>query len=247
MHLLRNVALALSVWPAVAARTVSVACAQGAPAQPAAPPGAVVDSRPTVAVMYFSNGALFRHADYEPLSRGIADMLITGLAANERIRVVERSQIQRLLDEGTFGTSYRVDKETAIRLGRIVGAQHMIFGGFIIEDGDRMRVDARAVNVETSEVEYVESVTDKASKLFELVPMLAARMNRGMHLPPMPPRPPATARPRAQRWYALYLRAVVAEDQRDVAEAIALYKQVLEDFPGYEPALQNLQRLTRTP
>lgn len=230
--------IAAAAWAIAAASTLG---AQAAPA-----PAAAQDSRPTVAVMYFSNGALLRRSDYESLSKGIADMLITGLSTNDRIRVVERDQLQRILDEGTLGTSYRVDPETAVRLGRILGAHHMVFGGFIIEDGGRMRIDARAVNVETSEIEYVESVTSKTSKLFETVDDLASRINKGMKLPPMPPRPklPENARPRAERWAVLYSRALVMEDEKNIPEAIALYRKVLEDFPGYEPAQRGLKRLT---
>src|SRR5262249_1434001 len=50
------------------------------------------DARPTVAVLYFDNGAIGRAADYEPLRKGMADMLITELSRNQNLRVVERDQ-----------------------------------------------------------------------------------------------------------------------------------------------------------
>src|SRR5687768_17283149 len=59
--------------------------------------GAERDTRPTVAVMYFTNAALVRNDEYAPLSKGIAEMLITELAGNRSIRVVERDQLQKLL------------------------------------------------------------------------------------------------------------------------------------------------------
>ena len=46
------------------------------------------DNRPTVAVLYFTNSALTRHEEYQPLSKGIADMLITELSASPAIQVV---------------------------------------------------------------------------------------------------------------------------------------------------------------
>ena len=57
------------------------------------------DRRPTVAVMYFDNGALTNSLDYAPLSKGLADMLVVSLTTNCGIRVVEREQLQRLLTE----------------------------------------------------------------------------------------------------------------------------------------------------
>ena len=72
------------------------------------------DVRPTVAVMYFNNGAVGQQAEFEPLSKGLADMLITQLAANAGIRVVERDQLQQLLQEQNLAKDGRVDAQTAV-------------------------------------------------------------------------------------------------------------------------------------
>src|SRR5215210_8284707 len=78
------------------------------------------DNRATVAVMYFTNSALVNHAEYEPLSKGIAEMLITELAASPALQVVERDRLQKLLEEQNLAESGKVDKETAVALGRIL-------------------------------------------------------------------------------------------------------------------------------
>ena len=68
------------------------------------------DMRPTVAVMYFNNGALgVRNSELEPLSKGIADMMIGQLAVNSAIRVVERDQLQALLSEQKLSAEGKVD------------------------------------------------------------------------------------------------------------------------------------------
>ncbi|MDQ8159038.1 MAG: CsgG/HfaB family protein, partial [Gemmatimonadota bacterium] len=79
-------------------------------------------SRPTVAVLYFTNGAISNNADYAPLSKGLAEMMITELSANTNIRVVERDRLQALLEEQNLGASGRVEKETAAKLGKTLGA-----------------------------------------------------------------------------------------------------------------------------
>jgi TolB-like protein len=203
------------------------------------------DTRPTVAVMYFTNGAMERRADYEPFTRGIANMLMTGLGANTGIRLVERDQLQKVLDEGTLGRSGRVDAETAVQVGKIVNAHHMIFGGFIIEPGGRIRIDARAVDVTTSEIEHVDLVEGKTTNMFALIDQLATKLNQGMHLPPMPvrPRDPEALKPRPEKWLVLYSRAMLAEDRHQDAEAVALYRQVLDEAPGFAPATESLKRL----
>jgi curli biogenesis system outer membrane secretion channel CsgG len=195
------------------------------------------EGKPTVAVMYFNNGALSQHDDYEPLRKGIADVLITELAANDSIRVVERDQLQKLLEEQDLATSGRVDEATAVKVGKLLGAQHMIFGGFVIDMKGRMRLDARAVNVETSEIEYVSTVSDKADDVLALIAKLAAQLNDGMKLPG--PRGAAAAassssksNPAALKSLILYARAVGAQDARDNKQAATLYQKFLDSSPS---------------
>src|SRR5262245_31913652 len=69
------------------------------------------DARPTVAVLYFTNGSLQRNADYAALSKGIATILITDLASNSKVRVVEREQLQSVLEEQNLASAGRVDNE----------------------------------------------------------------------------------------------------------------------------------------
>jgi TolB-like protein len=237
---------------AIAAAVALLAAAADVRAQ--AP--AQTDVRPTVAVMYFDNGALVDHASYEPLGRGVADMLITELAANPAVRVVEREHLQKLLEEQSLGASGRVDRETAVRMGKVLGAHHIILGGFVVDPKGRMRLDARAVKTETSEVEYVETVTDKSDNLLGMVSDLAAKMNKGMRLPPMPTRstadgarvtPAGAPRGAPGQFSALMLfsRALEEEDRGNIPQAIALYRATLAKLPTYEPAQRKLSRLQR--
>lgn len=206
------------------------------------------DTRPTVAVMYFDNGALVQHADYDPFSKGIADMLITSLAQNDRIRVVERDQLQQLLKEQNLATTTHVDPATAARIGKLLGARHMIFGGFVIDMHQNMRLDARAVNTETSQIEHVETVSDKADNLLPMVNQLADKLNTGLKLPQITASrtsPPASnsetapvkssngASAPVHRWQALleYSRALVEEDNGHATEAVSLYRQFLDATP----------------
>jgi TolB-like protein len=208
------------------------------------------DPTPTVAVMYFSNGAIgAAHQELAPLSRGIADLLITELSGNPGIRVVERDQLQRLLDEQSLSAGDRVSQETAVRMGQVLGAHHMLFGGFVTDGRGTMRIDVRAVHVETSRVVHVESVRGKQEELMALISELATRLNRGLKLPDMP-RGVREARMEQSRRVPfqatmLYSRALVAKDGGDDSQAIQLLTRSLEQFPGYEPARKELARLRR--
>jgi TolB-like protein len=209
----------------------------GGAASPVSAQGAAGDTRPTVAIMpYFNNGSVLNHADYDALGKGIADVLITELAGNSALRVIERDNVQKVLDEQNLGASPRIDKETAARVGRIVGVHHMIFGGFIIDPKGVMRLDVRSVDVETSVVEHVETVTDKSENLLAILTTLADKLNKGLKLPPMPGavRPavaPEATKPGRWRNLILYARAEDANDKKQPAQALALYKDFLDKTP----------------
>jgi curli biogenesis system outer membrane secretion channel CsgG len=65
--------------------------------------------------------------------------------------VVERERLLLALEELRLGTSALADESTGLRLGRLVGARLMVFGGYqVIED--KMRLDLRVVEVETGRV-----------------------------------------------------------------------------------------------
>jgi TolB-like protein len=207
------------------------------------------DRRPTVAVMYFDNGALTNRTDFAPLSKGIADMMVVSLRANCRIRVVEREQLQRLLAEQNIPAD-RIDAATRVRIGKLLGAQHMIMGAFVVDPRDQMVITASAVDVETSEHEADVDQRDAAKNLLDMIPALARKLNDAMKLPAMQTPVYEGARPvkRDDELLAirLYSRALEEQDRGNKARAIDLCRAALEKFPSYAPAQQALRKLQAT-
>ena len=224
-----------------------LAVAIGAPLRAQAPQPAAAGA--TVAVMYFTNSALTNHDEFAPLSKGIADMLVTTLAGNPGIRVVERDQLQKVLEELNLSASDRVDKDAAVRLGKILGARHLLMGGFVIDRKESMRIDLRAVNVETSQVEYVESVSGKAENVLALIADLGSKVNAGLKFPPMPARSsqpkPAGDTSAANQYRAFYLvsRSIEEQDKKNFTAAIALLREAIDVYPDYTRAKVRLAML----
>lgn len=204
---------------------------------------------PTVAIMYFNNGSLVDHDDYEPMRKGMADILITEMQSNPRIRVIERDALQKILDEQKLTEDKRTDPATSARIGKLLGAQHMIVGGFFIDRKGRLRLDARSVNVETSAIEHVETTNGKADDVLEVIAELARKLNAGLKLPGRPEgtrdRPPSSSgsTPRAStgvdvassppvspfKAMMTYARALSEDDAHNTRSALALYRQFLSE------------------
>lgn len=243
--------LALSALAACAAKASPNADLQAQPqGQAEAPAQAQPDTRPIVAVMYFTNSALVNNADYQPLSKGVAELLITELSRNGNIRVVERDRLQQLLDEQNLSASGRVDKETAVRVGKLLGAGHMLMGTFVIDTRENMRLDVRAVNTETGEIAYVESIEGKSSKMLSMISDLGVKVNGGLKLPA---RPAGASKfsdaggknPNQFRAMLLLSRAIEEQDRKNVPAAVAFYKQAIEVNPDFERAKVLLATLER--
>ena len=220
--------------------------------------------KPTVAIMAFSNGSFGKDArDYDGLAKGIPAMLITDMQANTNIRVIERDQVQALVDEQKLVTGGQVDQATAVKIGKLLGVHHMIWGTFMTDPKGNFRVDARAVDVETGQIEHVDRVDDKADNIMSSIGALASKLNAGLKLPPMPavrtgsttPTPGATGAQQAgapaaspklpMRVAVMYGKALDAKDHGEKAKAVEYFNAVLKDFPTYEPAIKERAGLSK--
>lgn len=125
----------------------------------------------TIAVLSFKN--LGNSREYDPLQKGLAQMLITDLAKVKKLKVVERLKLQILLEEIKLGSSGVVDAATAPRVGKLIGAKKLVNGAFTDLTDDDFRIDATLTETATSKVLQVDEVTGKLGKLFQMQKDLA--------------------------------------------------------------------------
>jgi hypothetical protein len=88
------------------------------------------------------------------------DHLIDALVEQSRFRLVERDRLDLILQEQQLSRTRMVDKETALRLGRLVAAQG-ILNGNIFETNTGIEIVGRVIDTETSEILVVEDVYDE--------------------------------------------------------------------------------------
>jgi len=127
----------------------------------------------TVAISYFDNTSGLEV--YNPLSKGLADMLITDLSNVKSIQIVEREKLESLLKEIDLGEGKFIDPNTAQKLGKGLGAGYMLTGSYLIM-GETMRIDARLVDVGTGEIAMAEEITGKKNTFFTLEKELANKL-----------------------------------------------------------------------
>jgi TolB-like protein len=209
------------------------------------------DTRPTVAVLPFVNSAIGEaQTELAPLSKGIADLLIIELGQNTGIRLVERENIMNILNEQNLARDGRVDDATAARIGRLLGAKHIITGSFVTDRSGTMVVTLKSIDVETSRISWTHMDRDRTDNFLSLVSKVGQAANRGLNLPALTPQARQTSEARTQtqarvpfRAVMMYSRAISAQDSGNRQEALTLFNQVVSEFPTFEDAKTARDRL----
>ena len=208
------------------------------------------DTRPGIAVLPFNNGGSYGQSkeDFDALERGIAGMMISELAQNPAARLVEREQVQRLVDEQNLGAQGRVDPQSAAKVGKLVGARYIVLGTFIDFYSD-FRVDVRLVNTETGEIVKTESDRMQREHLFDLIRNVATRLMKDANLPAV--QRGASNEQRMNRQVptealTYYSRALLYQDRGQKDKAVEMFNRALVIFPDYAEAQEGLQRAQRS-
>jgi TolB-like protein len=206
-----------------------------------------VDTRPGIAVMPFTNGGSIgpNREDLSGWEVGLQQQMITELSYNPALRLVERGRLRELLDESDLASGGRVDAQSAVQVGRLIGARYMILPTFIDNRGT-MWMSARIVNVETGEtLPRAEQVRGRRDDIFDLVVDLTTRVTRSTRLPAVAGNAQAERRGRAlpPEAMTLYSKALMLEDDGEKDEALELYRMISERFPEMTEAREALRQL----
>ena len=184
-YVARSSRLALSFF--VAAASLHAAHSRVLAQQPSG-----TDRRASVLMLDFTVAALKDAADWAPIGKGIPHMLMTELAANPDIRIIDRERLQTALDEQKLTQAALVDPSTAARVGKIVGARYIVSGSVTVDPAKRLRLDVHGIKVETMVQEYSQKLTGKSDDVLELVAQLGQEMSKKFDPTPFDAPPSAT-------------------------------------------------------
>lgn len=131
----------------------------------------------TVAIMGFTSAAMVKAEQYAALTQGIPVVLGTELVTHPRVRLVEREQLQKVMEELQLAGTDKVDAQTAVRVGKLLNAQYLVMGGFLVDPREEMELTSRVVEVETGEIRSATRVRGKGQNIFELISKLSASLS----------------------------------------------------------------------
>lgn len=147
------------------------------------------DTRPVVVVFTFTNSSIGPgRADFDGIATGVQDLLITDMASNAKIRLVDRSRIAEVLNEQNMAKNGQIDPTTAVRLGKILGAQYAITGGFMATGKGQAVLTGRTIDIETTQIANPEKITGSSDDVLGMIGQLSSRLASNMSLTAKPGR-----------------------------------------------------------
>ncbi len=108
---------------------------------------------PTVAVLDFES-----IGSEEYLGKAVAEIIRTELVGTRNYRVVERSQINRAVEEQELRMSGMIDDQSAVEIGKLLGADLIVVGS-VVRIGNAYTINSRMIDVETGEAQLGRNVT----------------------------------------------------------------------------------------
>ena len=173
----------------------------------AAYPFSVGEEKIVIAVVDFRNTRQDTPQDkkFNYLQETIPEAIITRMSISGRLEIVERARLREALKEMGLGAAGVLDEETAIELGRTVGANAILLGSFVVIDGI-IRLNARLIDVKTSRISKAESVQGGVGQeIFDLMDQIAESMETQLvgetgEIVEYPP-PPNEGRPFYKAWW----------------------------------------------
>lgn len=127
-----------------------------------------------VAVLYFQNQG---NAALEPLKVGLAQMLVTDLKTDSELPIIERAELQAVLDELKLGHEGMTDPASAAHIGKLVGAEYFVMGTYFELFGT-LRIDARVVEVETGRIVFAYGTNSPTSAFLTMEKDVAGELRK---------------------------------------------------------------------
>ena len=178
---------------------------------------------------------------FQPLGRGLAEMVTTDLTHIRRLKLVERVRLQALLDELELAQSDYVDQSTAPRVGRLLGAGRLVSGSYLVTQDEQLRLDLTLASlVDSGEIPDADAQTGALDQLFQLQKELVYRVVDLLDIE-LTDRERAAIEPvptRNLQAFLAYSRGLLEEDRGNFDAASQLYQQAQQLDPTFQAPAQ---------
>jgi len=197
----------------------------------------------SVAILYFFNKTDWSNLDL--LQKGLAIMLMTDLSKVEEIQLIERVKLQALVDELDLGVSGLVEPDNRSRLGKLLGAEHLIGGDILKSKIEEFQLKANLLKVPTEKVFGQPMVDGKLlAELFRMEKDLLFEIIEELKIELSPELEAELRKPGCSLQALLYFfEGIEKSDVEDYEKAAEFYEKALQEDPDCYLVQEALQEL----
>lgn len=187
-------------------------------------------------------------SSFQPLSRGLAELMLTDLAMIRTLRMLERLQVSALLDELKLGQSSRADPTTAARVGRLLRAERMVQGVASIAQNGPVRMSATVVRGDGT-VRSGAQVSGSFKQLLDLQKQLVFGLasDLGIQLTEAEKQRILRQGPKNLAAFLAYSKGLDALDRGDYRAAAGHFSAAVRADPSFQAAAQQQQAAEAAP
>lgn len=120
----------------------------------------------TLAVLYFIN--VMENPEWSSIGKGLAEMMITDLSQVKSLKIIERIQLQKLIEEMQLGMSGMTREETSPRMGKLLKAKTVVNGAFTINDGQNLTINSEPIDVTASQYYQTGEYSGNLDEIFKI-------------------------------------------------------------------------------
>jgi len=198
-----------------------------------------------LAIIYFDNSG--GEPSMDKLKKGLADMLITDLSNVRMLDIVERDKLEAILKEQKLSNSKDFDPNTATKVGKLLGAQIILTGGYFDMMGS-LRIDARFIDVATGKILKSDGVDGATSSFFKIQKQLAWKIINNMDVKISDKEKKeleSKEKSKALSFEDLnqYSNALELYDKGKKADAKNIAEKIANKYPDFEPVKNLLKKL----
>jgi TolB-like protein len=181
---------------------------------------------------------------FDPIGRGLAEMMITDLSQVRSLQVVERIRTRRLLEERGLAASGLTGPDAA-ETGRLLGSGTVVSGAFVDLDRETLQIEAALAGTHGQRRDTTETAVGPINRLFELEKRLVFSLIDQLGLALSQQERDAiqkipTENPLA---FMAYCRGLEHEDSGRIAPALGEYEKAAALDSSFTAARQKFSQL----
>ncbi len=190
----------------------------------------------SVAVLTFLN--LGENREWEPLQKGLADMVTRDLSRVEGLTVVDRTKLDQILYELGLNASSLGDSAAARRAGMLAGARYLVKGSFLVMPDLKMTLDAGVHPFQKANQPTAFSEDGNLSTIFQMEKQIVLRIVDYFGITLTTRQKEAVLEIPTENVSAFmhYCRGLDAQDADDYRSAYAHFRQAVREDPDFRMA-----------